>query len=44
MEWKNVLEANVCESMYMNSADRRRFLGAEYGKLKDILVKLGFAK
>lgn len=43
-EWTGVLESNVWEGTYMNSANSRKFLDAEYRDLKDILIQLGFAK
>ena len=43
-EWSKELESNVWESMYLNSADSRKFLDAEFRDLKGLLTSLGLVK
>jgi tripartite-type tricarboxylate transporter receptor subunit TctC len=43
-EWSQVLETNVWESMFLRSAEARKFLDTEFQELQAILGNLGLAK
>lgn len=43
-EWKKDVEANLWGDTHRNSADARRFLDAEYPRLKSVLADLGLLK
>jgi putative tricarboxylic transport membrane protein len=43
-EWRKDLKDNQWENTFMNSADTRKYLDAQYAKLKDALTALGLAK
>ena len=43
-EWKHDLEQNVFEGAYMNSADSRKYLKAQYEQFRSALTEVGLAK
>lgn len=43
-EWKNVLEANVFENTYLDSAATGRYMKAEYEQFRAALSEVGLAK
>ena len=43
-EWTSLLEANAWSGTYMNSAESKKFLEAEFQELKTTLTHLGLAK
>jgi putative tricarboxylic transport membrane protein len=43
-EWKQDLEKNLAENTYLNSADTRKYLDAEYAELRSLLSEMGLAK
>lgn len=43
-EWKQDLERNLAENTYLNSADTRKYLDAEYAELKSLLADMGLVK
>lgn len=43
-EWKKQMATNFWESNFMNSADSRKYLKAQYDEYKSVLVDVGLAK
>ena len=43
-EWKKDLEQNLFENTYMNSADSRNYIRAQYDQFKSALSEVGLAK
>ena len=43
-EWRTELEKGSLSNNYLNSADTRKYLDAEYADIRDILIELGLAK
>ena len=43
-EWKKDLEQNLFENTYMNSADSRKYLKAQYEQFRSALTEVGLAK
>ena len=43
-EWRTELEKGSLSNNYLNSADTRKYLDAEYTDIRDILIELGLAK
>ena len=42
-DWKKDLQKNLWISNYLNSADSRKFLDAQYAEIRTILTELGLA-
>jgi putative tricarboxylic transport membrane protein len=43
-EWRTELEKGSLSNNYLNSADTRKYLDAEYADIRDILIELGLTK
>ncbi|MBX3664482.1 MAG: tripartite tricarboxylate transporter substrate binding protein [Burkholderiales bacterium] len=43
-EWKENLQRNLWDDIYLDAAGARKFLDAEYGQLKSALIDLGLAR
>jgi len=43
-EWRKDLKDNLWENTFLNSDDTRKYLDAQYAKLKEALTALGLAR